>query len=243
MRTTSPHSSSRRSPSISPERYRRLDLMADRVDDLDARLWAQRFLKRMGRFAQPEARTTRPLDETARMRIGQELEEAPQRSILLDYDGTLREIVGHPDLATPTAEIRELLADLAALPGHRRPRRQRPPARVARAVARRPAGSPLRRARLLRARAGRRRGRRRTTSISRGCPGSRRCSTGSRSTCPGTLVERKAASVAWHYRQAEPDYGAWRARELLVALDHTLLGARGRGAAGPARGRGARARA
>ena len=51
------------------------------------------------------------------MRIGQELEEAPQRSILLDYDGTLREIVGHPDLATPTAEIVELLDGLAALPG------------------------------------------------------------------------------------------------------------------------------
>ena len=31
--------------------------MADRVADLDAGLWAQRFLKRMGRFAQPEART------------------------------------------------------------------------------------------------------------------------------------------------------------------------------------------
>src|SRR5262249_53995779 len=38
------------------------------------------------------------------------------------------------------------------------------------------------------------------------------------------LVERKTASVSWHYRQAEPEYGAWRARELLVALENMLAG-------------------
>ena len=32
---------------------------------------------------------------------------------------------------------------------------------------------------------------------------------------PGAHVERKSCSVAWHYRQAEPEYGSWRARELL----------------------------
>ena len=42
---------------------------------------------------------------------------------------------------------------------------------------------------------------------------------------PGTLVERKSCSVTWHYRQAEPEYGAWRARELLVAIEQLLLGA------------------
>jgi trehalose 6-phosphate synthase/phosphatase len=41
---------------------------------------------------------------------------------------------------------------------------------------------------------------------------------------PGTMVERKAASVSWHYRQAEPEYGIWRARELLVALENVLAG-------------------
>ena len=41
---------------------------------------------------------------------------------------------------------------------------------------------------------------------------------------PGTLVERKACSVAWHYRQAEPEYGMWRARELLDTLDQLLAG-------------------
>ena len=35
---------------------------------------------------------------------------------MLDYDGTLRELELHPDLAVPTTEIRTLLRDLAALP-------------------------------------------------------------------------------------------------------------------------------
>ena len=195
----------------------------------------------MGRFAPPDARTTRPLDETARMRIGQELEEAPQRSILLDYDGTLREIVGHPDLATPTAEIRELLADLAALPGtdvHVVSGRRRES--LEEWLGDLPVSLCAEHGYFVRA-AGGAWETPHDVDLS-WLPRVEALLDRVAIDVPGTLVERKAASVAWHYRQAEPDYGAWRARELLVALDHTLLGARGRGAARPARGRGARAR-
>jgi len=41
---------------------------------------------------------------------------------------------------------------------------------------------------------------------------------------PGSSVERKATSVAWHYREAEPEYGQWRAHELLPALGQSLFG-------------------
>ena len=41
---------------------------------------------------------------------------------------------------------------------------------------------------------------------------------------PGAHVERKSCSVAWHYREAEPEYGAWRARELLNDLHQYLEG-------------------
>ena len=42
---------------------------------------------------------------------------------------------------------------------------------------------------------------------------------------PGAHVERKSCSVAWHYRQAEPEYGQWRARELLNDLHQHLQNA------------------
>ena len=206
-----------------PERSRRLDLMADRVEQLDSRIWAERFLRRLGRVTQSDVRTARPLDETARMRIGRELEDARRRTLALDYDGTLREIVGHPDLATPTAEIRELLADLAALPAtdvHVISGRTRdtlgpwlgdlPVHLVAEHgyFVREPGGAWQA-----------------PTEVDLSwLPRIERLLTRVASDVPGTLVERKAASVAWHYRQAEPDYGTWRARELLVALEAVLAG-------------------
>src|SRR6185437_12295531 len=53
---------------------------------------------------------------TARGRIDGKFADARRRTLLLDYDGTLRELTSHPDLAAPTAEIRTLLLDLASLP-------------------------------------------------------------------------------------------------------------------------------
>ena len=41
---------------------------------------------------------------------------------------------------------------------------------------------------------------------------------------PGALVEEKTASLAWHYRMAEPELGAARAEELWHRLEQTLKG-------------------
>jgi trehalose 6-phosphate synthase/phosphatase len=39
---------------------------------------------------------------------------------------------------------------------------------------------------------------------------------------PGSRIERKAASLAWHYRGSDPKLGAWRANELLNQLGGRL---------------------
>ena len=41
---------------------------------------------------------------------------------------------------------------------------------------------------------------------------------------PGSLVEDKELSVAWHYRLVEPESGEWLANELASTLDHQLAG-------------------
>jgi trehalose 6-phosphate synthase/phosphatase len=39
---------------------------------------------------------------------------------------------------------------------------------------------------------------------------------------PGSFVEEKTASLAWHYRQVDPGFGAWQSRELRLKLCEAL---------------------
>ena len=39
---------------------------------------------------------------------------------------------------------------------------------------------------------------------------------------PGSMIEEKKASVAWHYRASDFKLGSWRAKELLLLLSHAL---------------------
>lgn len=39
---------------------------------------------------------------------------------------------------------------------------------------------------------------------------------------PGSFVEYKSASLTWHYRLSDPDFGSWQAKELLNHLDQTV---------------------
>jgi trehalose 6-phosphate synthase/phosphatase len=208
------------------ERRRRLETMAKRVEALDCRKWADGFLTRLGRYSRRDRGRKPPPDVEGeiRERLVRRFARARARSILLDYDGTLREIEPHPDLAVPTRDIRLVLRALAALPetdvhivsGRRRRNLEQwfgqLPIHLCAEhgyLARRPGEEwrtlveldlswmrPIER--LLRRVA---------------------------ADVPGTHVERKACSVAWHYRESEPEYGSWRAHELLNDLGQHLAGA------------------
>jgi trehalose 6-phosphate synthase/phosphatase len=209
-----------------PQRRRRLETMTKRVEALDCRKWADGFLTRLGRHSRRDRGRKPPPDVEGdvRERLVSRFARAGARSILLDYDGTLREIEVHPDLAIPTREIRSVLRELAGVPntdvhivsGRRRRNLEQwfgqLPIHLCAEhgyLARRPGEEwrtlleldlawmrPLER--LLRRVA---------------------------ADVPGTHVERKACSVAWHYREAEPEYGSWRAHELLNDLGQHLAGA------------------
>ena len=209
-----------------PERRRRLETMARRVEALDTRKWADGFLTRLGRHAARDRSHPVPPDVEGpvKEKLLRRFRRAESRSILLDYDGTLREIEPHPDLAVPTRDIRSLLRELAALPGtdvhivsgrRRRNLEQwfgqlplhlcaehgylaRPPGGEWRTLVELDLGWMRPIERLMRKVA---------------------------EDVPGAHVERKACGIAWHYREAEPEYGSWRAHELLNDLGQHLAGA------------------
>jgi trehalose 6-phosphate synthase/phosphatase len=207
------------------ERRRRLETMAARVVELDCRRWASTFLARLDARARQRRRApvATPLSADARRRLTTRFGRARRRTLLLDYDGTLRELAVHPELAAPTPEILTLLADLAELPatevhlvsGRDQASLQRwfghlPVALCAEHgfVARTPGGTW-----------------RRLVDVDlTWLPRVDRALRKVAAEVPGTFVERKAFSVAWHYRQAEPEYGAWRANELLMTIEQLLAG-------------------
>jgi trehalose 6-phosphate synthase/phosphatase len=207
------------------ERRRRLETMDKRVETLDARRWADGFLTRLTRNSRRDRRR-RPapfLDEALEEKLVGRFARARGRTVLLDYDGTLRELEPHPDLALPTPEIRSLLRALAALPttevhivsGRRRRNLEqwfgqlpiylcaehgylaRAPGEAWRTLVELDLAWMPQIERLLRRLA---------------------------ADVPGAFVERKSAAIAWHYREAEPEYGAWRAHELLNDLQQQLAG-------------------
>jgi trehalose 6-phosphate synthase/phosphatase len=206
------------------ERARRLDLMADRVEQLDSRNWARGFLARVQRFAaRPKPHFPARLDDAGVARLTRAFADADRRTFLLDYDGTLRELVTHPALAAPTAELRELLVRLAALSdtdvhivsGRTRDSLESwlgdlPVSLGAEhgAFVREPDGTWHRNV---------------DTDLT-WLPRAEELLVRTSEEVPGSVVERKETSVAWHYREAEPEYGQWRAHELLAALGQSLSG-------------------
>jgi trehalose 6-phosphate synthase/phosphatase len=207
-------------------RRRRLETMAKRVEALDCKRWADTFLTRLARHSRRVRRRRPPpaVDEPVLERLQRRFVRARSRTIMLDYDGTLRELEPHPDLAIPTPEIRTLLRDLASLHSTdvhivsgRRQRNleqwfgQLPIHLCAEHgyIAKPPGGEwrPL------------------VDLDLSWLPSIDRLLRRVAADVPGVHVERKSCSVAWHYRQAEPEYGSWRAHELLNDLREHLAGA------------------
>ncbi len=208
------------------ERQRRLETMARRVEDLDTPRWAEGFLSRLGRYSRRDRASKRPptVDAAIQERLSRRFSRARARTIVLDYDGTLREFEIHPDLAQPTREIRALLRSLAKLPGTSvhivSGRRRR---NLEQWFGRLPVHLCAEHGYLARAP-----GEEWRTLVDLDLSWLRpieRLLRRVAADVPGAHVERKSCSVAWHYRQAELEYGTWRARELLNDLHQHLQGA------------------
>ena len=176
--------------------------------------------------APAERRAARRSSAPSCRRTSSALRGAPPLVLLLDYDGTLVPFARIPELATPDPDLLALLRALARRPGHGGPHRQRPASATTlerwfgdlpiglhaeHGLWTRPPGA---------------------TAWTRGrhdaglqdwqervLPHPRRVSPTARR---ARLSRRSPPALAWHYRMADPQYGACQANELRKHLTELL---------------------
>ncbi len=206
------------------ERLDRIAEMHERVLELDSANWSRRFLGRLQRASEHNrARPQAGLSADARTQLRLAFRRAPRRRLFLDYDGTLREITQRPEQAAPPPGLVALLQALTLLPetevhvvsGRRRATLDswlghlRLHLCAEHGLAARPPGGAWSQ----------------LTSPDLGwLPPVLALFEQVCEEVPGSFVERKSSGAAWHYRLADPGYGAWRASDLRRHLDEVLDG-------------------
>jgi trehalose 6-phosphate synthase/phosphatase len=190
--------------------------MRQRVMSYDAQAWARQFMDELrGRPPEP---SPPPITE-ARSRLHEAFVSGRRIALILDYDGTLREIVHDPAAARPTDELRRLLALLAGLKtldvtlisG----RTQRD---LEAFVGDTPFGLIAEHGAAIR-RPGTARWQELDGSADYGWKKqiSRLLDLYTTST-PGSFVEEKRTGLVWHYRKSDPEFGRFKATELTEEL-------------------------
>ena len=204
------------------ERRARMRPMRRRVLDYDIHTWAGAFMSELNRAepATEELRAARPLAALGTA-VADSLSQGPLR-LLLDYDGTLVPLARSPELAAPDAELLELLQGLATDPRitlelvSGRPREtleawfgHLPVVLWAEhGFWRRPVGASEWQP---------------AASVAAGWldrihPILQQFT----ASTPGSHIETKSASIAWHYRGAHREFGARQAHELRMLLGDAL---------------------
>lgn len=203
------------------ERRERMRTLRARVASFDVHAWARTFLGALERTE--EARAARggfddPADVARRIRAGADRGVA----LLLDYDGTLVEFAARPEDAVPDRELMSLLERLAATPwislhmvsGRPRDDMERwfgglgvalhaehglwsKPRRAKQWSRRAPAALP-------------------SADVIAAILEDFALRT------PGAFVERKSSVLAWHWRRADPEFGARQSNELRQHLADML---------------------
>jgi trehalose 6-phosphate synthase/phosphatase len=98
----------------SAEQRKRMAAMQRRVSRYTVSRWAEEFLLSLERVKATQlAYDAQLLDEPARNRLIKGYHKAKRRLLLLDYDGTLVPFASSPEQASPSARVRELLNELA----------------------------------------------------------------------------------------------------------------------------------
>ena len=198
------------------ERRRRMRALRAQVKSRDVHWWVGHFLDALQSVPPPSVRSPSVEELVAR------LKGAGRRVLLLDYDGTLVGTAPRPELAVPDPELKMLLERLAALPGTQV---HVVSGRLKETLEEWLGALPV----SLHAEHG---------LWSRSGPGvpwrmldgvssewkalARPLMDAFTARVPGSFVEEKTASLAWHYRLVDPEYGAWQSRELRLKLCEAL---------------------
>jgi trehalose 6-phosphate synthase/phosphatase len=207
------------------ERARRMRAMRDRVLRFDSAWWARSFVEDLAAIAEaPEPATPagrRADAEDAAGRLAEAIRQRKRVALFLDYDGTLREIERDPAAAGPNEQVRQILDLLRAHKG----------VAVTIISGRTPDdlesflgdysefalvaehGAALRRPRS-----------REWEQLDRNVSYRWKEEVGRilrlhEASTPGSFVEDKRTSLVWHYRRADPEFGNWKARELVGELE------------------------
>jgi trehalose 6-phosphate synthase/phosphatase len=204
------------------ERVARMRAMRQRVLDYDVHSWAADFLNTLGRSSRAGLAagcTSSPADLAVLVAVAR---GANRLLVFLDYDGTLVPFSHRPDLAEPDPGLIRLLDKLS-----RRSRTQvhvvsgRSRDSLARWLETLPLG--------LHAEYGAwsRDTPRGPWVLQEGLPAGWREPVKTLLEelvlrIPGTFLEEKSASMAWHYRQADAEFGSQQANELRVHLTQVL---------------------
>ncbi len=206
------------------ERATRMRTLRSRVVGCDVDAWSRDFLRRLGTAAaapRAPARQARMQDvATLVERFG----GARRLVLFLDYDGTLVPLAASPALASPDANLLQLLTRLGSRPGVAlHVVSGRPRADLARWLGRLPVGLHAEHGVWSRSRPGDDW----TLAVRADVDWKERLrpfldqvtiST------PGSMLEEKTAGFAWHWRGADPEYGARQALDLRLHLADLLTG-------------------
>ena len=202
------------------EREGRMKTLRRRVLEHDVHAWARQFIDRLT-AVQPTGIADAPTNPSAVTALRRAYRAGPVR-LLLDYDGTLVPYARSPELAAPDEELRTLLAALAAAPELQldivsgRPRQtleawfgQLPLSLWAEhGFWHRPAAGARWEAAAFVS----------PTWIAR----VRTILEQFTASTPGARIEEKSASIAWHYRGAQREFGTRQAHELRMLLGDAL---------------------
>ena len=204
------------------EKALRMAPMRDRVMSYDAARWAKAFIDDLASRKTSDGAADRSADE-ARQRISDALARGIKVSLFLDYDGTLREIERSPDAARPTPAVKELFDALRSHPNlHTTIISGRSPSDLDAwlgeygfdlvaehgASLRRGEGAQWEQLD-------------QNVSYSWKEPLLKSLAQ-YRDSTPGSSIEVKRTSIVWHYRRADPEFGAWKANALAVELKSIL---------------------
>jgi trehalose 6-phosphate synthase/phosphatase len=205
------------------ERRVRMHALRERIAARDVHHWANSFIDSLESARSGAARPPTVLSSTEDLAsVSARLRSAERLLLLLDYDGTLVPFARSPDLAAPDRSLRSLLAALGAKPGvhlHVVSGRRREP--LERWLGDLPIGLHAEHGYWSRAAPGRPWVPMRDVNVT-WREDAKRLLDEATATTPGALIEEKTASLAWHWRMAEPELGAARADELWRRLEHAL---------------------